>query len=37
VLWSATCTLVIGIAVIAVLEIRFGVPRHAAVPAGSRE
>ena len=37
VLWSAVATLVIGVGVIAVLEIRFGAPRHAAVPAGSRE
>ena len=37
VLWTAAATLVIGIAVIAVLEIRFGVPQRAAVPAGSRE
>ena len=37
VLWSAAATLVIGIAVIAVLESRFQVTRHPAVPAGSRE
>jgi len=37
VLWTAAATLVIGIAVIAVLEIRFGVPRRAAVPVGSGE
>jgi UDP-GlcNAc:undecaprenyl-phosphate GlcNAc-1-phosphate transferase len=37
VLWSAAATLVIGIAVIAVLESRFQVTRRPAVPAGSRE
>jgi len=36
VLWSAACTLVIGIAVIAVLESRFGARREPA-PAGHRE
>jgi len=37
VLWTAAATLVIGFAVIAVLEIRFGVPRRAAAPVGSGE
>ena len=37
VLWAAVTTLVIGAGVIAVLEIRFGVPQRAPVPAGSRE
>ncbi|MDP1847035.1 MAG: MraY family glycosyltransferase [Solirubrobacteraceae bacterium] len=37
VLWSAAATLLIGIAVIAVLEVRFGTPVRAAAPAGSRE
>ena len=37
VLWAAAATLVIGIGVIAVLEIRFGGPHGAAVPAGSGE
>ncbi len=37
VLWSAAATLVVGIAVIAVLEARFDVSRRATVPAGSRE
>jgi UDP-GlcNAc:undecaprenyl-phosphate GlcNAc-1-phosphate transferase len=37
VLWSAGATLVIGIGVIAVLEIRFGVAQRAPVPAGPRE
>jgi hypothetical protein len=37
VLWSAAATLVIGVAVIAVLDSRFAVPQRAPVPAGSRE
>jgi UDP-GlcNAc:undecaprenyl-phosphate GlcNAc-1-phosphate transferase len=38
VLWSAAVTLLIGIAVIAVLEVRFGLAQQpAAVPAGPRE
>ena len=37
VLWSAAATLVIGIAVIALLEIRFDGSQRAALPVGSRE
>ena len=37
VMWTAAGTLVIGIAVIAVLELRFSVPQRAAVPARSSE
>jgi UDP-GlcNAc:undecaprenyl-phosphate GlcNAc-1-phosphate transferase len=37
VLWSAAATLVIGIAVIAMLEVMYAAPQRAAVPAGSRE